>query len=429
MPDTLSRPRRIAIIGGGISGMGAAYHLAKHAQVTLYEAEPRLGGHACTIMAGKYGDQPVDIGFIVFNHANYPHLTQLFAELDVPIAKSAMTFGASINGGAVEYALRDLNGLFAQRRNIARPAYYRMLRDILRFNARAPEFLAHPEMTVGDMLAELGTGEWFRNYYLLPFSGAIWSTPTEDITSFPAAAMIRFFQNHNLLDYKGQHQWYTVKGGSKAYVTRLKRALNSRGVEICCGAAIDAVRRPGYGVEIKPKGADWIGYDEVVFATHADDTLRLLADPSDEERGALGAVAYQPNTIILHSDTSLMPKRKAAWASWVYTEDAAKRSSRIDLTYWMNSLQPIPDEDQLFVTLNTTRQLREEKIYHQTEFRHPVYDHGTLAAQAAIKAMNGARHSWFCGAWMRNGFHEDGLASGIEVANGIAKTISEAAPQ
>ncbi|TCO69612.1 NAD(P)/FAD-dependent oxidoreductase [Rhodovulum euryhalinum] len=419
-------PRRIAVIGAGISGLGAAHFLGTDHRITLFEAEKRLGGHARTVMAGKRGDQPVDTGFIVFNHVNYPLMTRLFDELGVPVAKSDMSFGASLDGGAFEYGLKDLKAVFAQPSNALNPKFLGMLRDVLKFNANALKVAgAHPGATIGEFLAALGTGEWFRDRYLLPLSGAIWSTPTTGILDFPAHAMIRFFENHALLSHKGQHQWYTVKGGSIEYVRRVEAALLARGVEIRTGAPVEAVRRIEAGVEVRARGGDWELFDEVVLATHSDDSLALLADPSPEERAALGAVRYQPNDAVLHADTALMPKRRAAWASWVYTEDRTRHSDRIDLTYWMNSLQPIPESDPLFVTLNSKREIREELIHDRVTFRHPVYDLAALDAQKRIRDMNGTNRTWFCGAWMRNGFHEDGLASAHDVVEAMRRRQPE----
>ncbi len=419
----LTAPRRIAIIGSGISGLGAAHFLAADNHVVLFEAEGRLGGHARTIMAGKRGDQPVDTGFIVFNYANYPHLAQLFADLDVPVTKSNMSFGASIDGGRIEYGLADIKAIFAQKRNFLRPSYLRMIRDILTFNAKAGEVATDPDMTIGDLTHRLGLGDWFRNYYLAPFSGAIWSTPTSRILDFPAAAMVRFFENHALLNYSEQHQWYTVQGGSIEYVSRLATSLEARGVDIRVKAPVSAVRRTGVGVEVMAEGAEWEGFDEVVFATHSDDTLRMLSDVTGVERTALSAIRYQPNEAILHADPAMMPRRRRCWSSWVYTEGRDDRREQIGLTYWMNSLQPIPMDDPHFVTLNATRPIREELIYDQATFRHPVYDLAALAAQDTVRAINGNNRTWFCGAWMKNGFHEDGLSSAVDVAEAMRAQI------
>ena len=412
-------PQKIAVIGAGISGMGAAYMLSGNHHVTLFESEKRLGGHARTVLAGRHGDQPVDTGFIVFNYANYPHLAALFTALDVPVIKSNMSFGASIGGGRLEYALTSLDSLFAQRGNAANPKFLRMVRDIMHFNRHALRTAQDRRLTLRDFLTVLGTASWFRDYYLLPLSGAIWSTPTEQIMEFPAHAMIQFFENHALLRATGQHQWYTIKGGSIEYVRRLEAALRAQGADLRLGVAVKSVTRRGGKAQVRCWGSEEEEFDQVIMATHSDDTLALLGDAAPQEMEALGAIAYQPNDIVLHSDTSVMPRRRKTWASWVYTEDAAAQSDRIDLTYWMNSLQPIPQDDPHFVTLNSRRSIREELIYDQVRLRHPVYDLAALAAQDQIRAFNGARNTWFCGAWMKHGFHEDGLASAVDVVRAL----------
>ncbi len=414
-------PRRIAVIGGGISGMAAAHLLAPTASVALFEGEGRLGGHARTVLAGKRGDQPVDTGFIVFNKVNYPHLLKLFTDLNVPIADSAMTFGASLNGGRMEYALASLNALFATRSNIANPRFYRMLRDIMHFNKNAEAAATDPTQTIGDLLRHLGTGDYFRDYYITPLSGAIWSTPVQGILDFPAQALIRFFKNHALLGVYGQHPWYTVQGGSIAYVRRLQTALVSHGVDLRLGAPVMGVRRVPGGAMVRTHGAEWEMFDEVIFATHSDTALSLLSDATPAETAALSAVRYQPNVAVLHADTSLMPKRRSCWASWVYCEPAGPKPDRIDLTYWMNSLQPIPQDDPLFVTLNSTQTIRAELIHDTVTFQHPVFDLPAIAAQGTIRAMNGTQNTWFCGAWMRNGFHEDGFQSAVDVVDAMQR--------
>ncbi len=400
--------------------MGAAHMLSRDHQITLFEAEPRLGGHARTIIAGKRGDQPVDTGFLVFNYANYPYLTALFEELDVPVAKSNMSFGASIGGGRLEYGLANLQAVFAQKRNALNPRFWGLIRDVARFNEHGLRVAKeNPGQTIGEFLATLGTGDWFRDYYLLPLSGAIWSTPTEKIMDFPAHAMLQFFENHALLSHTGQHQWYTVEGGSHQYVRRLEAAMQSAGVDIRTKSPVEAVRRTGHRVEVKVWGQEWQSFDAVIFGTHSDDSLKMLSDADERERKALGAVKYQPNDVVLHADEDIMPKHRKVWSSWVYTEDQHKTSDEIDLTYWINSLQPVPMDDPHFVTLNSRRQIREELIYDQVTLRHPVYDLAALTAQAEVREMNGRRNTWFCGAWMKNGFHEDGLSSAIDVVNAI----------
>ncbi len=417
--ETPFAPRRVAIVGGGISGLAAAWCLRDRAHVVLYEAAPRLGGHARTVTAGRRGDQPVDTGFIVFNRVNYPHLCAMFEALDVPVTDSAMTFGASFDGGRFEYGLRDLAALFAQKRNACDPRFLRMIRDILRFNARALAMAREDDLPLGDFLARMGTGDWFRDRYLLPLSGAIWSTPSQGILDFPARALVRFFDNHALLHHSGQHQWLTVRGGSVEYVRRLEAALSRAGVDLRPGTPVRSIRRHAHGVEIIA-GGEREHVDEVILATHSDDALALLADPSATEAEALGAVRYQPNRAILHADPSVMPRRRSVWSSWNYCEPEG-RTDRIDLTYWMNSLQPIPKDDSMFVTLNPTRPIREEMVYDETTFRHPVYDMGAERGRARIRAANGTNRTWYCGAWMRDGFHEDGFASAVDVVRAMAE--------
>jgi predicted NAD/FAD-binding protein len=417
--ETFSTPsRRIAIVGAGISGLAAAHLLAADNAVVLFEADARLGGHAHTVMAGKRGDQPVDMGFIVFNRVNYPLLTALFDKLQVPVTTSDMSFACSIQGGALEYGLRDLNSLFAQRRNIFNPTYLRMLSDILRFHSRADQVLT-PGMTLRELLSTMRMSHAFRDHYISPFTGAIWSTPSSGILDFPAEALIRFFKNHGLMGVFKQHQWYTVTGGSIEYVRRLQADLLRHGVEIRTSAPIAGVQRVPQGAMVRARGAEWELFDEVIFATHSDQTLSLLSDATPAERAALSAIRYQPNEAILHADPGQMPKSRRTWASWNYAEPAGPRPERIDLTYWMNSLQPIPKDDPLFVTLNPNRPIPDHLIHQTRTFHHPVYDQPALAAQEKLRQMNGQSSTWFCGAWMKNGFHEDGFASAADVATAI----------
>lgn len=319
----------------------------------------------------------------------------------------------------MEYGLASMNALFAQRSNIASPRFLRMVRDILKFNAKGLEASQDETLTIGQLLKKLKLSDYFRDHYLLPFSGAIWSTPKEKILDFPAYAMMKFFDNHALLSATGQHQWYTVDGGSREYVTRLGADMLKRGVETRLGAPIDAVRRTQAGAEVKTHGAEWEAFDEVVFATHSDDTLAMLSDATAVEQSVLGAVRYQPNKVVLHSDTSIMPKRRQVWSSWIYSEDAQRTDTEINLTYWMNSLQPWLKAEEMMVTLNSNRPIKEELIWDEVTLRHPVYDLEAIAAQQAAAAMNGANRTWFCGAWMKNGFHEDGLSSALDVVGSL----------
>ncbi|MEG3663464.1 NAD(P)/FAD-dependent oxidoreductase, partial [Celeribacter halophilus] len=270
------RAQRIAIIGGGISGLSSAYLLAPHHAVTLFEAAPELGGHARTVMAGVSGNQAVDTGFIVFNYANYPHLTRMFQDLDVPVAKSDMSFGASIDNGKIEYGLSGLRALTAQPRNLARPGFARMIKDILKFNAKAEALAEDDTSLIGDLMDEMQLGVWFQRYYLLPLCGAIWSTPPDEIRAFPARALIQFFRNHALLSTSGQHQWWTVDGGSIEYVRRMERHLRGRGVAIRTATPVQRVMREGGQINVHSASGPHAPFDQVIFACHSDQALRLL---------------------------------------------------------------------------------------------------------------------------------------------------------
>ncbi|WP_435136931.1 NAD(P)/FAD-dependent oxidoreductase [Pseudopelagicola sp. nBUS_19] len=418
-----NQSKRIAIVGGGISGLAAAYLLAPEHAVTLFETSPKFGGHARTVIAGTNNDQPVDTGFIVFNYANYPHLTRMFADLNVPVTKSDMTFGATVDDGYIEYSVQSLNALTAQRRNLLRPSFLRMVRDILRFNARA-EMLARDDLTtLGELMDELGTGEWFQRYYLTPLCGAIWSTPTDTIRQFPALAMVRFFRNHSLLSGREKHQWWTVKGGSAEYVSRLVSHLRGRGVVLRPKTPVKSVSRDNNGVVLKTAKAEEERYDQVIMACHSDQSLSLLSDPTTLELQTLRAIKYQDNTIILHRDARQMPRRKSVWSSWVYKADTTRPEPAIGVTYWMNRLQNIPTSDPLFISLNPTNDIPDELIYDENVFRHPVFDIGAIKGQAALREIQGQRNTWFAGAYTRHGFHEDGFASAVRVVRQM-ETVS-----
>ncbi len=422
MPFDLTRgaPQKIAIIGGGISGLSSAWLLSRHHQVTLFEAAPRPGGHARTVMAGRRGDVAVDTGFIVFNYANYPHLTALFRDLDVPVQRSDMSFGVSLDHGRVEYALRSLDAVFAQRSNLVRPGFHRMIRDILRFNARAGAAAqGRPDLTIDQLIHELGLGARFRDQYLYPICGAIWSTPARQIGAFPAEALLRFMGNHALMSRGGQHQWWTVTGGSVSYVNRLTERLVSAGVSLRMGTPVRSITRGDAGISVQTDGATGI-FDHVVLACHADQALALLSDPSAAETAALGAVHFHDNRTVLHADPRVMPMRRKCWSSWVYRDDDPASGKAVGVTYWMNRLQSLPREDPLFVSLNPGTAIDPALIYDETVFRHPVFDHAALNAQTALRGMQGQRQTWFAGAWLRNGFHEDGFASAMRIARQLA---------
>ncbi len=406
---------KIAIIGSGISGLGAAYLLNRHHDITVYEKDRSPGGHARTVTVDYGGEQiAVDTGFIVFNEPNYPHLSALFRHLGVPTHRSDMSFAATIRDGWLEWGAKDLNAVFGQRRNLLRPNFARLSHDVFRFNARAERLVAaDPGLTLDGMIAALGLGDWFRRYYLLPMCSAIWSCPPGEMLRFPALTLIRFMANHRLLSANGQPQWYTVTGGSREYVTRLTQSFSHR---IRTGCAAVRVTRNAMGATVSDARGEQRSFDHVVFASHADDTLRILSDAGPDERAALSAFRYQKNLAVLHKDPTAMPKRRRCWASWNYLSDGDATEPALSVTYWMNRLQDIADDCPLFVTLNPKRPIADDKTFESHRFEHPVFDHAAIAAQSHIQAMQGARNTWFCGAHLRYGFHEDGLASAVHVA-------------
>jgi len=412
---------RIAVVGAGIAGLGAAWLLSRQHDVVLFEADDRLGGHARTVEApGPNGAIPVDTGFIVFNHVNYPHLTSLFSHLGVATKKSDMSFAVTVDDGAIEYGCKTVNAALAQRSNALRPEFWRMVRDILMFNRTALAVAqSDPHLTIEGLIQRQRLGEWFTRYYLLPMSGAIWSTPRRQMHDFPALALARFFENHGLLSLNGQHQWWTVDGGSREYVSRMAATMSA---EVRLRSPVARVERGFGGVTVHAGGAPAERFDQVVFACHSDQALRMLADPDLPERRVLERVRYQPNRAVLHTDASQMPKRRACWSSWVYQASSEVEEDSAAVTYWMNSLQGIPDDTPLFVTLNPTRPIPEDKVLDEHVCHHPVFDLHALAAQAELPSIQGRRGTWFCGAWTRYGFHEDGLASAVAVAERLGAT-------
>ncbi|RME89842.1 MAG: FAD-dependent oxidoreductase [Verrucomicrobia bacterium] len=407
--------RRIAVVGGGISGLYAAWLLAPKCDVVVFEAEPRLGGHARTVVAGRHRNRSVDTGFIVYNHANYPHLARLFDELDVPVAASDMSFSVSVDDGRIEYGLGSLRALVGQASNLLRPGFWAMIRDILRFHRHAPQVVEHEDLTLGALIRRLRLGCWFADYHLRPMCSAIWSTPRAQIDDYPARSLVRFFRNHGLLSVNGQHRWWTVRGGSAVYVERLAAALRRKGVSLRVGTSVEAVARRQTGIILRVAGGGLESFDDVVLACHADAALRLLADADREERTVLGAFRFQTNRALLHADPRLMPRRRSVWSAWNYLV-GRDPDGGASVTYWMNRLQALPEDDPLFVTLNPTVEPLAELVYDETTFRHPVFTHAALEAQERLAALQGLRRTWFVGAWLRHGFHEDGCASAWRVA-------------
>jgi predicted NAD/FAD-binding protein len=413
---------RIAIIGTGISGLGSALLLHPEHDITVYEKAARIGGHSRTVTVDYDGRSiPVDTGFIVFNRPNYPNLSGLFDHLDVPTHASDMTFAASIRDGWLEWGAKNLDSVIGQRRNLLRPKFALLVRDVFKFNTHAQETVErHPELSLEGLIQALGLGDWFRRYYLLPMSGAIWSCPPCEMMNFPARTLVRFFANHHLMSPTGQPQWRTVTGGSQEYVARLTRPFAHR-IRTNCGAV--AVTRTDGKVQIKDSQGGVESYDRVVMASHGDETLALLKDADTAEITALSAFRYQKNRAVLHRDTSLMPRRKRCWASWVYTSDGEFLHPKITVTYWMNLLQGIDERYPLFVSLNPKRDIPDELIFDQTDFDHPVFDEAAIAAQPRIAALQGVRNTWFAGAHLGHGFHEDGLASAVRVARSMGADI------
>ncbi|NDA63488.1 MAG: amine oxidase [Chitinophagia bacterium] len=408
----------IAIIGSGISGLGAAFLLDKQHKVTIYEKNNYIGGHSRTV---EVNGTPVDTGFIVFNHRNYPNLVGLFKQLDVQTEKSDMSFAASIDHGWLEYGTKDTPSIFAQRINLIRPSFWRMMLDVFRFNKAALAYMdADVTVTLGQCLNELRMGQWFRRYFLLAMGGAIWSCPIEQMLQFPARTFIRFFHNHGLLTINDQPQWYTVTGGSKEYVKKITASLKN---PVRINTAIKSVEKLSNGIRVETANGEQQIYDQVIFASHADQTLKLLTNPTIKQREILGKVQYQSNHAVLHSDESFMPKNRQCWASWAYQcEGKEDKRSSISLTYWMNNLQNLKGMP-LFVTLNPSRMPQAEKIHDQYMFEHPVFDHDAISAQEQLAIIQGKDNMWFCGAWTRYGFHEDGLSSAVAVAQGLGAHV------
>lgn len=415
---------KIAIIGSGVSGLGAAWLLHRDHEVTIYEKESRIGGHAHTVEANFNGKTiPVDTGFIVFNDRNYPNLRGLFGQIDVPYQNSEMSFAVSIDGGRVEYGGGSVPQLFAQKRNLLRPRFGRMVYDILRFFREAPALLdgpADPSLSLGEYLRRKGYSEGFLYDHLLPMAAAIWSCPVETMLDFPAASFARFFHNHGLLTVTDRPQWMTVTGGSREYVDRLTAPFADR---FRLGIAAVSVRRDASGVHVRDASGDESVYDQVIMASHADQSLSLLADADVRERTVLGAFRYQPNEAVLHCDTALMPNRRSIWSSWNYLAEGDAYDREVAVTYWMNLLQGIDPSCPLFVTLNPIRQPDPAKVFARIDYSHPVFDGPAMQAQTELSDIQGRRNVWFCGAWGGYGFHEDGLKSGIAVARALGASV------
>ncbi len=423
--------RKVAVIGAGIGGLSAAWLLSQAHDVTLFEADARLGGHANTTdAAGHVGLVPVDTGFIVYNEANYPNFTALLDHLGAASQNADMSLSVSLDDGAFEYSSFGLAGIFAQKRNLASPRFWRLLLDIQRFFRTAPRDIADLERRatpLDDYLAANAYGRAFRDDHLLPQAAAIWSTPLSQIGSYPAASLIRFFLNHGMMSIGGRGLWRTVTGGSRAYVQKLTAAYRG---ETRAGVRVLGVRRVPQGVELRLAGGGRERFDEVVIATHGDTALSLLDDPSAEETRLLGKFRYSRNLIALHTDTVLMPRRRRAWASWNHIGRRAAPGEGA-VTYWMNRLQSLSDAPDLFVTLNPNKPIAAEKLLRTEVYDHPLFDGEAVAAQARLWDLQGVRRTWFCGSYFGHGFHEDALQSGLAVAEqlgGVSRPWTVAEP-
>jgi len=404
----------IAVIGSGISGLSAAWLLSKGHKVTVFESDHRIGGHSNTVDAGS---QPVDTGFIVYNEPTYPNLTAMFTHLGVPTKPAEMTFAVSLDEGRLEYSGTGLSGLFAQRRNLVSPRFWVMLRDLVRFYKQAPRDVSRlPLISLNDYLEMGKYGAAFRDDHLYPMAAAIWSTPAARVGDYPAEAFVSFCANHGLLKIIGRPVWRTVDGGSRAYVRRLTQSFTDH---IVTGQPVHHIKRVDGGVEITHGAGSVSQFDHVMIATHADQALAMLDDPSPSERELLGAFRYSRNEAILHSDSALMPKSRRVWSSWNYMTSCEGSAKQLSVTYWMNRLQDIPDTNPLFVTLNPIKPPLASKIIRREIYEHPVYDVPAIAARDRLWSLQGARNTWFCGAYFGAGFHEDGLQAGLAAAEAL----------
>jgi predicted NAD/FAD-binding protein len=429
--------RRIAVIGGGIAGLGAAHRLASRHAVTLFEAADYVGGHTNTVDITVDGIRaPVDTGFLVFNERTYPHLIALFESLGVPTAGSDMSFSVSVGPHDFEWCGSDLRSLFAQPANALSPRFWSMLSDILRFNrqatalARTPAATGEAAWSLTRWLDAHRYGRPFREGYLLPMAAAIWSCPTDTMMSFPVGSFVRFCDNHGLLQVSGRPRWFTVRGGARQYVERILAGLQ----DVRIATPVRAVLRepldqqrgalPERVAVITDHGRET--FDHVILACHSDQALALLPDASPQEREVLSAIPYQPNRAYLHLDEALMPRRRRAWAAWNYLSEGrfgvdtpGGDSPSVAVTYWLNRLQPLPFQQPVFVTLNPPRAPRPELTLKVIDYDHPVFDLRAVGAQAKLPEIQGRRNTWFAGAWAGYGFHEDGLKAGLAAAQGL----------
>jgi predicted NAD/FAD-binding protein len=413
---------RLAIIGTGIAGLGCAHFLHRQFDLTLFEQNDYIGGHTHTVDVREGPRRlPIDTGFMVFNRVTYPLLTRLFETLRVPVKAAPMSFSVRHADSGLEFSGSSLNHLFAQRRNLLRPRFYRMLLAVARFNREAVAALDDPalaDLALGDYVRQRGYGEDFFNLYLAPMSSAVWSTPPELMLQFPAASLLRFFHNHGFLGLHTQHPWLTVEGGARTYVERIVTPWRDR---IRLGDPATRVVREGKGVRVTTAAGIESTFDHAILACHGDQALRLLGDPTAEEKRVLGEFRYQPNTATVHTDASVMPRTRFAWASWNYEINRDARGGLSTAThYWMNSLQGVSDRQDYFVSINRPESIDPARVLRTIPYAHPLFSLGALRAQAVLPELNrrarGGSETYLAGSYFRHGFHEDAFRSAVDLS-------------
>lgn len=405
---------RLAIVGAGISGLVTAYLLAPHHQVVVFEANDYPGGHTNTIDVPLAGQTyPVDTGFIVFNEHNYPHFVRLLRKLGVYWQPSDMSFSFRSQATGLEYGFRSLPALFADRRNLVRPDFYRLLWDIYRFRRQLPQIgrLSDESQTVGEYLSRKRYSQAFRQDFLIPFAAAIWSADPKRLEDFPITYLARFFANHGLLNLREKPRWQVIRGGSRQYVAPLTASFRDN-LRLNC--PIRTIRRLADAVEITPRDSASELFDAVILAVHSDQALRLLADPSPQEQEILGAIPYQENFTVLHTDISWLPRRRSVWASWNYLRPR-QATGRVALTYHQNRLQSLKAPVEFCVTLNPSEKIKPTAVIREITYHHPVYTAAGFAAQKRWSEINGVNRTYYCGAYWGYGFHEDGVNSALAV--------------
>ncbi|MGI9522504.1 MAG: NAD(P)/FAD-dependent oxidoreductase [Hyphomicrobiaceae bacterium] len=409
----------VAVVGSGISGLAAAWLLSKRHNVTLFESDSRLGGHANTVdVDSDVGSIPIDTGFIVYNPSTYPNLTALLEHLNVETAESCMSFSVSLGSGSYEYSGTGLHGLFGQPSNLLNIEHWRLASDLLRFLRKASDLSLEKDgdsSSLGDWLQSNRYSKEFVTRHILPMGAAIWSVPAEQMLAFPVASFARFFSNHGLLKIRNRPKWRTIPNGSRAYVRRIAKNINGvikTDFEVC------RIYRSGHGVDLHAQNGAAQRFDQCVLACHADQSLRLLADASVEERRTLSPFRYSNNRAVLHRDTSFMPTRRRLWSSWNYVS-ARSSSEQPGVTYWMNRLQPLATTQDYFVTINPDREVPERDLVREFFYQHPIFDAPAIGEQSKLWHLQGRNRTWFCGSYFGYGFHEDGLQAGLAVAEGL----------